>query len=64
MFCSQLLVIVKRSAMTEGHTQDFTVLENNTMLLIFNNETNTLKHAEEKPRLEPHFQVEPTSLVR
>ena len=27
--------------MTEGHTQDFTVLENNTMLLIFNNEINS-----------------------
>ena len=41
MFWSQFLVIVKRSAMTEGHTQDFTVLENNTMLLIFNNEINS-----------------------
>ena len=58
MFQSQVLVLAKRSAMTEGHTQDFTVLENNTVLLIFNNETNTLQQAAEKPRLEPHFQVD------
>ena len=49
--------------MTKGHTQDFPVLENNTMLLIFNNETNTLQQPEEKPRLEPHFQVEATKYI-